>query len=131
MWNHFMYQKGIRSVHGVPQRRRPSTNYFSFSLSDMPFCLKYLNTNEFLDPYNLIQLADDTLTPAEYYETLRQKFIAMILYSKRKYQVQNVNFGILEFISTIEEKIRSDDSSMIFIIGISYIQRNHAFIICL
>ena len=80
----------IRSVDDVAQGRRSSTNYFSFFVSDMPICLKYLNTNDFLDPYNLIQLADDTLTLAEYYETLRQKFIAMFLYSKRKYQVPNV-----------------------------------------
>ena len=80
----------IRSIHGVAQGRRSSTNYFSFFVSDMPICLKYLNTNDFLDPYNLVQLADDTLTLAEYYETLRQKLIAMLLYSKRKYQVPNV-----------------------------------------
>ena len=79
----------IRSVHGDAQGRRSSTNYFSFFVSDMPIFLKYLNTNDFLDPYNLIQLADDTWTLAEYYETLRrQKFIAIFLYSK--YQVPNV-----------------------------------------
>jgi len=80
----------IRSVHGVAQGRRSSTNYFSFFVSDMPTCLKDLNTNDFLDPYNLLQLADDTLTLADKYDSLVQKLLAMFLYSKRKYQAPNV-----------------------------------------
>ena len=44
----------------------------------------------FMDPYNLLQLADDTSILAEYYESLRKKFIVMLSYSNKKFQIPNI-----------------------------------------
>ena len=80
----------IRTVHGVTQGRRSSTNYFSFFVSDMPLCTKNIGTNDFLDPYNIAQLADDTITLAEFFDSLQLKLKALFNYSNEKCQVPNI-----------------------------------------
>ena len=80
----------IKTVHGVTQGRRSSTSYFSFFVSDMPLCTRNIGTNDFLDPYNLAQLADDTMTLAEFFESLQLKLKALFNYSDGKGQVPNV-----------------------------------------
>ena len=52
--------------------------------------VRNVNTTDFLDPYNLLQLADDTAVQAEYFLSLQKKFIKLIQYSKAQYQVPNV-----------------------------------------
>ena len=79
----------ICTRYGVTQGRRTSTNLFSFFVSDMHNALLRLDTHDFLDPFNLIQLADDTAILAEFYESLRIKFSALFSYSDTKYQVAN------------------------------------------
>ena len=49
-----------------------------------------LNTHDFFEPFNLIQLADDTVLLAEFYESLCMNFRALFSYSDSKYQVVNV-----------------------------------------
>ena len=80
----------IRTVHGVTQGRRSSTNYFSFFVSDMPLCTRNIGTNDFLDPYNLAQLADDTITLAESFNSLQMKLKALFEYSEGIGQVPNI-----------------------------------------
>ena len=53
--------ENISTKHGVTQGRASSTNLFSFYVSDMGSALNDVDSNDFLDPYNLIQLADDTI----------------------------------------------------------------------
>ena len=80
----------IGTTHGVTQGRGSSTSFFSFYVSDMPSCLENINTNDFFDPFNLLQLADDTTVMADKLESLRLKFVALFSYSSRKYQIPNI-----------------------------------------
>ena len=50
----------ITTKHGVTQGKTTSANYFSFNISDMGNFVKQSNTNDFMDPFFLFQLADDT-----------------------------------------------------------------------
>ena len=43
-----------------------------------------------MDPYNLARLVDDTITIAEHIDHFKERFIALLTYSKRKYQVPNI-----------------------------------------
>ena len=45
---------------GVTQGKSTSANLFSFFISDMHESIEGANTLDFLDPFNLLQLADDT-----------------------------------------------------------------------
>ena len=71
----------------MTQGRRSSTNLFSFFVSDMPISLRNINSNDFIDPYNLIRLADNTMIWAESFKTLRERFVAMFTYSDAKFQM--------------------------------------------
>ena len=52
--------KKITTNHGVTQGRRSSGNLFSYYISDMAKAVKTVPTNDFLDTFNMTQLADDT-----------------------------------------------------------------------
>ena len=82
--------ESISSKHGVTQGRKSSTNLFSFYVSDMGKALSTVNTNDFNDPYNLAQLADDTALLAEYFDSLSKKFERIFAYSEDKFQIPNV-----------------------------------------
>ena len=83
--------ENIGTTHGVTQGRGSSTSFFfSFYVSDMPSCLENINTNDFFDSFNLLQLADDTTVMADNLESLRLKFVALFSYSPRKYQIPNI-----------------------------------------
>ena len=56
----------------------------------MPLCTKNIGTNDFLDPYNIAQLADDTITLAEFFDSLQLKLKALFNYSNEKCQVPNI-----------------------------------------
>ena len=107
--------ESITTFHGVTQGRNSSTNLFSFFVSDMPDSTRHLQTNDFLDPYNLIQLADDTMLLAEDYESLRKKFISLLAYSRVKFQVPNVKKTYFcHFASDpVTTTMRIDDSTML------------------
>ena len=78
----------ISTKYGVTQGKRSSTNLFSFYVSDMNVSLRNFHDN-FLDPYNLLQLADDTSLIAESFDSIRLKFIALFKYATEKYQIPN------------------------------------------
>ena len=76
--------EGIITDYGVTQGQRSSGNLFSFQVSDMPASIKDINTNDFMNPYAIGQLADVIAFYAETLENLRKKFHAISLYSVRK-----------------------------------------------
>ena len=84
-----MMGDGIISNHGVTQGRNSSGSLFSFYISDMSDCLNGLHLDDFTDPENLLQLADDSVILAEHEHTLASKFEKVYEYVKNKYIVVN------------------------------------------
>ena len=81
----------IPADHGVTQGRHSSCNIFSFYISDMKDHLKNLLINDFTEPENLLQLADDSVIMAENKETLSMKFERILQYTKEKYISVNID----------------------------------------
>ena len=54
-------------------------------------CTTELSNEDFMDPYNIVQLANDTVILAENLISLKSKFISIFNYSKMKYQVANID----------------------------------------
>ena len=81
----------ISTCYGVTQGRRSSTGLFSFLIRDMA---DTVNTNvayeDFMEPHNLAQMADDTILAAELRESLGGKFGTVKLFSDEKKQSVNV-----------------------------------------
>ena len=82
--------EGIVSEYGVTQGRKTSSNLFSFYLSDMSTAFINTRYNDFMQPCDFTQLADDTAIYAEYIESLRSKCKEIFDYSDRKYQILNL-----------------------------------------
>ena len=80
---------GINTAFGVTQGRKSSTNLYSFYVSDMPDVL-YDQHDDFMDPFNISQLADDTVVYAEHISSLEDKFRKVLRYSKEKGQVAHI-----------------------------------------
>ena len=80
----------IATSYGVAQGRNSSTNLYSFSVSDMPSCTKKILHKDFIDPFNLAQLADDTAVLAEDLSLLSQKMKCLMDYSHLIHQVPNI-----------------------------------------
>ena len=55
----------IETNSGVTQGKTSSSNVFSFFVSDMHKPLESLENCDYMDPMNLLQLADDTTVLAE------------------------------------------------------------------
>ena len=68
----------IISNFGVTQGRKSSANLFSYYISDMGTCLSDLPKDDFMDPYCLLQLADDTNVLAESLKSLRIKIFCIV-----------------------------------------------------
>ena len=79
----------ITTEHGVTQGKESSANLYSFYVSDMPDCLKHYTT-DFMDPLNLVQLADDTATLASWTDSLCAKIRSLFGYSDDNDQVANI-----------------------------------------
>ena len=47
----------------------------------MPTCINDIGSNDFMDPFKVAQLADDTIIIAEHRESMCNKFNAAIKYS--------------------------------------------------
>ena len=75
--------------HDVTQGKVSSANLYSFYVSDMGECLRDFN-EDFMDPINLCQLADDTATFATTLDSLSKKLSALFAYSDINYQVANI-----------------------------------------
>ena len=82
--------EGLKSDYGVTQGLRSSGSIFSFYMSDKPSACNTIQTNDFMDPYCLAQLADDALIYSENLTNLRTKFEAILKFSYIKYQVPNI-----------------------------------------
>ena len=80
---------GINTAFGFTQGRKSSTNLYSFYVSDMPDVL-YDQHADFMDPFNISQLADDTVVYAEHISSLEDKFRKVLRYSKEKGQVAHI-----------------------------------------
>ena len=80
----------IETKHGVTQGRTSSANFYSFYVSDMPECLRS-QINDFMDPFNIAQLADDTATFASMLESLKNKIVELLKYSKENDQYANID----------------------------------------
>ena len=79
----------ITTDHGVTQGKESSANLYSFYVSDMPSCLENF-TSDFMDPLNLVQLADDTATLASFVDSLVKKIRALFGYSDDNDQIANI-----------------------------------------
>ena len=126
--------KNITTNHGVTQGRKSSGNLFSYFISDMPQALNNASTTDFLDPYNLLQLADDTTLLAEHFLSLQLKFIKLFQYSRTQYQVANVKKTVYGHFAKepVTTPIEIDENTKIFsitdkghgVLGMSYIPTN-------
>ena len=79
----------ITTEHGVTQGKESSANLYSFYVSDMPEYLENFSA-DFMDPLNLVQLADDTATLASFIDTLIQKIRSLFAYSDENDQIANI-----------------------------------------
>ena len=74
----------ITTDQGVTQGKTTSANYFSLFVSDMPNGLAHANNGDFMDPFNLFQLADDTTVIAEVIRSFIQNMTTIARYSLEK-----------------------------------------------
>jgi hypothetical protein len=82
---------GIETDYGVTQGRCSSGNIFSYYVSRMSSAFDPTKTDDFMDPYNLAQLADDTAFYATTILNLEYKFRSILSYSADRYQVPNIS----------------------------------------
>ena len=75
----------IRTDQGVTQGKTTSSSYFSLFVSDMPDGLADNNNPDFMDPFYLLQLADDTTVTAETIHTFVQNMSDIAKYSLEKF----------------------------------------------
>ena len=81
----------ITTQYGVAQGRNSSPDLYSFSVSDMPKCTDVLEEKDFIDPYNLAQLADDAaMLSGGGLQLLGKKMKCLLDYSKDIHQVPNI-----------------------------------------
>ena len=118
--------KKITTNHGVTQGRKSSGNLFSYYISDMAKAVKTVPTTDFLDPFNLMQLADDTTLLAEFFLSLQLKFIQLIKYSDSQYQVANVKKTVYAHFAKdpVTTPIDIDETTQIFSID----EKGHVFL---
>ena len=81
----------ISTSHGLTQGRSSSANLFSSFVSDLCNEFNTETRNEFMDIYYLFQLADDIAITAEFLDTLKEKILATLRYSDRKYLSINLS----------------------------------------
>ena len=81
----------IITEFGVTQGRRSSGNLYAFSISDMPKSVHDDNSKDFMDPYCVAQLADDTSLTSESHESKKNKFQKIINRSDEKHQHVNTD----------------------------------------
>ena len=83
--------EGINTSYGVAQGRHSSPNLYSFYVSDMPQCTNELENEDFMDPFNLAQLADDSIVLAEDVSSFLEKMRCLLRYSRKIYQIPNIS----------------------------------------
>ena len=80
----------IRTSYGVAQGRNSSPDFYSFFVSDMPRCTDSMPNKDFIDPHNIVQLADDSTMLADGVMMLGDKMCRLLDYSAEIYQVPNI-----------------------------------------
>ena len=75
----------IDTRHGVTQGKSSSANIFSLFVSDMHESLDESGNHDFMDPYNLLQLADDTTVIADNLVSFMRKMTLISNYSRKKF----------------------------------------------
>ena len=80
----------ITTSFGVAQGRNSSPDIYSFFVSDMPRCTDEIENTDFMDPFDMAQLADDTIILAEKWKSFKDKLNKTFQYSKSIYQVPNI-----------------------------------------
>ena len=81
----------INTFYGVTQGRRSSTSFFSFLIRDMANAIHTYEYDDFMEPYNIAQMADDTILAAELRESLGRKFECVYNFSDAKKQSINID----------------------------------------
>ena len=75
----------IKTDQGLTQGKTTSANYFSLFVSDMPSSLNLGINEDFMDPYYLFQLADDTTITAEKIKQFIHNMTMIVKYSIDKF----------------------------------------------
>ena len=75
----------------MTQGRKSSGNLYAFSISDIPKSVHNNNPSDFMDPYCMAQLADDTSVTSESHTSKRNKFQKIISSSDKKHQHVNTD----------------------------------------
>ena len=81
----------ISTEFGVTQGRKSSGNLYAFSISDMPKSVHDSNSKDFMDPFCVAQLADDTSLTSETLESKKIKFQKIINCANEKHQHVNTD----------------------------------------
>ena len=81
----------IVTSYGVTQGRKSSSNLFAFAISEMPESVRNIIPKDFMDPFCMAQLADDTSISAESLVSMTNKFHHVIKYSDIKHQHINTS----------------------------------------
>ena len=75
----------IKTDQGLTQGKTTSANYFSLYVSDMPDGLNITRNDDFMDPFYLLQLADDTTITAEMIRQFIHNMSVVVKYSIEKF----------------------------------------------
>ena len=86
----------ISTSYGMAQGRHSSPNFYSFYVSDMSRCTDILENNNFMDPYNLAQLADDSIVLAESVNSFKEKMNCLLCCSKEIFQIPNISKTVFD-----------------------------------
>ena len=89
--DHRMLGEPIQTFYGVTQGRRSSTSFFSFLICDMGKAINTINYDDFMEPHNMAQMADDTIVAAEQPNSLGGKFKSVNDFSDEKGQSINID----------------------------------------
>ena len=81
----------INTYHGVTQGRRSSTNFFSFLIHDLPATVHTTRYDDFMEPHNIAQMADDTILASQFRDSLKSKFKSVYNFSIEKKQSINID----------------------------------------
>ena len=89
--DHHMLGEPIQTFYGVTQGRRSSTSFFSFLICDMGKAINSISYGDFMEPYNMAQMADDTIVASEETNSLGGKFKSVHDFSDDKGQSINID----------------------------------------
>ena len=99
----------ISTDQGLTQGKTTSSSYFSLFVSDMPDGLAEANNNDFMDPFTLFQLADDTTVMAEIIESFIRNMTIVAKYSLEKFlRIHLTKSKYLHLTDDINKKIIDD-----------------------